>query len=66
MALGRSLTLLAGSAVGYALARRVGLCGPDGGCLTWGMAASIGGVGLLVLEIATLAFDPGDGGPGAG
>ena len=66
MALGRSLTLLAGSAAGYALARWVDLCDPAGGCLTWRMAAATAGVGLLVLEIVTLAFDPDGGDPGVG
>jgi hypothetical protein len=66
MAIGCSLTLLAGSAAGYALALWVGLCGPAGDCLTWGVLASTGGVGLLLHEILMLAFDPGDDGPRTG
>jgi hypothetical protein len=57
MAMVRSLALLAGSVVGYALAHRVGLCAPDGGCLTWGMLVATGGVGTLAQEVAALLLD---------
>ncbi len=58
--------LMIGLLCGYALGRWVGLCGPAGECLTWGMLAAAGGGGSAAYEAAGLLFDAGDDGPGAG
>ena len=60
------LTSLAGLLAGYALARGLGLCGPEGECLTWGILAATGVLEATAHEVAGLLLDTGDAGPGKG
>lgn len=57
MILTRLFALLAGLSGGYALALWMGLCAPDGGCLTWSVLTTTGGVGVLVQQAAGLLLD---------